>query len=154
MIGRWIASWHVWRATRLYGRKDLEGARNAVSRAIEIDPDLPLSAQYLGIIALKQGRIKEAEEHLMRAVGQGGDPFVVHQGLGALEIVRKRYAEAESRFKEALSAFPVAYEVGYHIGLARFLSGDEAGAFSEFLQVLSREDDPLFKRIGRLEKLK
>jgi tetratricopeptide (TPR) repeat protein len=109
---------------------------------------MPLASQYLGVIALKQGRLKEAEEHLLQAGGRGGDPFVISQGLGALEILRKRYDDAENRFREALEAFPVAFEVGYHIGLCRLLAGDRKGALEEFVRLLGREDEALFRRLG------
>ena len=150
MIGRLLAAWHTWRATRRYAAKDVEGAKEAMDRALEAGPDLPLADQYLGVLALKRGRLKEAEEHLRKASGAGGDPFVVNQAMGALEILRKRYGEAEKRFHEAFEAFPVAYEVGYHVGLSRLLGGDEKGALAEFARLLARDDEALFLRLKRL----
>jgi len=147
MIGRLLAAWHTWRATRRYAGKDLEGAKDALDRALKACPDLPQADQYLGVLALKRGRLKEAQEHLLKAVGRGGDPFVVGQGLGAIELLRKRFGEAEKRFKEAFEAFPVAYEIGYHVGLCRQLAGDEKGSVGEFARLLAREDGPLFIRL-------
>ncbi|MHC4598399.1 MAG: tetratricopeptide repeat protein [Planctomycetota bacterium] len=150
MIGKWIASVRIWQATRRYAAGDLDGARARVVSALEADPDLPLSSQYLGVIALKQGQLKKAEEHLLRAKGRGGDPFVVAQGLGGLALLNKRYDEAEKRFGEAIEAFPVAFELGYHVGLARLLGGKEEDGRAEFVRLLCREDEPLFRRLAQL----
>jgi tetratricopeptide (TPR) repeat protein len=150
LIGRIRASWNAWRATRRYAAGDVDGAKEAMDRALEAHPELPLADQYLGILALKQGKIKEAETRLLQAAGRNGDPFVVRQGLGAIELLRGRYAEAEKRFSEALEAFPVAFEVGYHIGLCRLLAGKEREALLEFNRLLAREDGPLFQRLKRL----
>lgn len=153
MIGRWIAAVRIWKATRRYAAGDLAGARGQVARALEAQPDLSLADQYLGVLSLKGGDPRDAEERLRKAEGSGGDPFVVAQGLGALEILRKRYREGEERFAQAFEAFPVAFEVRYHIGLARLLAGDEPGAMAEFVDLLGREDEPLFKRLGHLAGL-
>ena len=132
------------------GTRRLRRAFEAYTRALEADPDLSLSSQSLGVIALKQGQLKKAEEHLLQATGRGGDPFVVAQAMGALALLNKRYDEAEKRFGEALEAFPVAFEIGYHVGLARLLGGEEGSAMAEFVRLLGREDEPLFRRLGHL----
>ncbi|GEM_PF-3276247 len=152
MIGKIVASWRLRRASRRYDAGDFEGALAAVRGAMEADPGLPLASQYLGVITLKRGRLDEAADHLRRASAEDADPFVLFQARGALAMLRKRWREAEEDFRRALEAFPVAFELGYPIGLARLMAGDEKGAFAEFVRLLSREDDPLFKRLKRLDR--
>ncbi|MHC4779599.1 MAG: hypothetical protein ACYTFG_13580, partial [Planctomycetota bacterium] len=82
--------------------------------------------------------------------GQGGDPFIIAQALGALAIVKKRDEEGEKKFLESIDAFPVAFELWNHVGLARLLSGNKEGAVAEFLRLMSREDEPLFQRLRQL----
>lgn len=148
MFGRWIAAWRARRAVAAYERGRFAEAEAGVRHALEADPRLPDAAQYLGVLALKQGRLQEAEDHLAKAAG--GDPFVLNQALGAAALLRGRYEEADRRFAQALAAFPVAFEIGYHAGLIRFLQGDETGALTAFTRLLAREDDPLFKRLEHL----
>ncbi|MHC4778660.1 MAG: hypothetical protein ACYTFG_08820, partial [Planctomycetota bacterium] len=118
MIGSLIAAVRIWKATRRYEGGDLPGARALVLSAMEANPRLPMAEQYLGVIALKEGKLAQAEDHLLRAEGQGGDPFIIAQALGALAIVKKRYEEGEKKFLESIDAFPVAFELWYHVGLA------------------------------------
>ena len=150
MFARLTAAWHLRRATRRYAAGDFDGALGALERSLAARPGLPLAAQYLGVIALKRNRVREAEDHLRKAGGGDGDPFVVNVALGAVELLRERYEAAEARFREALAAFPVAFEVGYHVGMAKWLSGDETGALAEFTRLLAREDEALFVRLKRL----
>jgi predicted Zn-dependent protease len=154
MIGWILAAARLRRAGRRYeqGRyveaaRDLEDARAA-------RPGLPLYQQYRGVLALKAGRLEEAEEALRLAEAEGGDAFTLRLAQGAAAIVRRRPGEARKRFEEALAAFPVAYETLYHVGLSRFLEGDEAGARADFVRLLGRDDEALFKRLEQIGALR
>jgi tetratricopeptide (TPR) repeat protein len=87
MIGWILAAARLRRAGRRYeqGRyveaaRDLEDARAA-------RPGLPLYQQYRGVLALKAGRLEEAEEALRLAEAEGGDAFTLRLAQGAAAIV-------------------------------------------------------------------
>ena len=84
----------------VHGRK-LEEAVRLIRRALELRPDEGSYLDSLGWAQFRLGRLDEAEEALLAAVGRERDPVIVMH-LGALREAQGRIAEALELYREAL----------------------------------------------------
>ncbi len=81
----------------------LDEAQREFRRVAELRPEDPSAPFYLGLIALKQARWREAVAILREAAGRAGArPAVIHNLAFALEQVGQ-LAEAEAAYAEAVS---------------------------------------------------
>jgi len=151
-MARWKAFWEVRRALKLYDRKAYVDAEAALGRALACRPDLPEADQYRGILALKQGRLEEALGHLRRAWEKEED-IPVAVALGAAELLTGRFDEARDHFEKAIAAFPVLYDLRFHVGLAWFRQKKRRRAVAEFHRMVQGDDEPLFTRLDRLRRV-
>jgi tetratricopeptide (TPR) repeat protein len=84
------------------GEKELEEAAMVCRRALQFDADLAQAYGCLGVIAAKQGRLREAESNLLRSIRL--DPIRGRRSdLGALYIQMGQYKEAEDVLREAIT---------------------------------------------------
>ena len=74
-------------------------AKEYLAQALQKDPKAAEPNANLGLIALKNGNIQEAETFIAKATG-GND---VNQALGNLNIAKGNYAQAAEDFKESLN---------------------------------------------------
>jgi tetratricopeptide (TPR) repeat protein len=151
MFSRLAAERLVRKALREYERKEYARSEDLVRRALALRPGLSEAEGYLGILALKQGRLEEARERLEKTAGANGD-LTVQVALGAAELLSGNPSKARSWFEKALSAFPVLFEMRYHLGLAWLREKKKRKALGEFIEMFRREDEPLFLRLERLEE--
>jgi tetratricopeptide (TPR) repeat protein len=85
----------------------LAKAEHYCRRALELDPDCSAAYGYLGEIALKQGRLLEAEALFKRAAAF--DPVgEATENIGALYTLMGRYKEAEETLKRCCDLDPTA----------------------------------------------
>ncbi len=85
--------------------EDFNAAADECRKALEIDSDLSQAYGCLGVIAAKQGRLREAESNLLRSIRL--DPIRGRRtDLGALYIQMGRYGEAETILGEAIQTNP------------------------------------------------
>lgn len=95
----------AWSLFRQGTPDNLDEAANECRKALSLDGDLSQAYGCLGVIAAKQGRLREAESNLLRSIrldalkGRRTD-------LGALYIQMGRYAEAEKVLTEAVNLNP------------------------------------------------
>jgi tetratricopeptide (TPR) repeat protein len=93
----------AWALMRQGSESDLEEAVQQCRDALRLDGDLAQAYGCLGVIAAKQGKLREAESNLIRSIrldrirGRRSD-------LGALYIQMGRYADAEKVLTEAVEA--------------------------------------------------
>jgi tetratricopeptide (TPR) repeat protein len=146
---RLAAARRVKKALRLYDRGKYAESQEELRQALVLRPDLPEADQYHGILDLKQGRAAEALPRLRKAWEKNED-ITVAVALGAAELLEGREEAARTWFQKALDAFPVLYDLDYHIGLAWLREKKGRKARVCFLRMLRREDEPLFIRLERL----
>ncbi len=150
MAGRIRAAMLVRAAFRRYDAGDFAGAEERVKAALALRPGLENGDMYLGILALKQGRAGEAKALLEKAYAGSADPSTA-AALGAACLMLGEHAAARGFFEAAIKAFPVLFDLRYHIGLSWLLEGRRRKAVEEFHAMALREDGPLFERIKRLK---
>lgn len=91
----------AWALVRQGSENDLERAVQHCRAALRIDGDLTQAYGCLGVIAARQGRLREAESNLIRSIRL--DPIKGRRSdLGALYIQMGRYSDAEKVLTEAV----------------------------------------------------
>ena len=82
-------------ATIQYARGNYAAAQQFIQKAQSITPSLPEAQANLGMLALKAGDIKTAEQYIANATGANG----LSEVLGNLHLAQGNYAQAEKDFE-------------------------------------------------------
>lgn len=109
-------------------------------RAILVaQPDCPEALHLLGVIAHRQGRHKEALEHIERAVETGFESTELHANRGTVLCALSRHADALASFDRALTAGPATAELHCNRGLALYELGRFEDATSAYRAALAMQ---------------
>jgi len=84
----------------------VEPARKAFQKAIELRSDLPTAHLYLGVLEAGAGNAAEAERHLKRAIELAPGWAEAHFNWGVLLAINKRLPEAAEAFRKAVELQP------------------------------------------------
>jgi arylsulfatase A-like enzyme/Flp pilus assembly protein TadD len=115
-------------------------ARGWFERALRVDPTNPTIKLNLGLIAMTEGRLSEAERLLEETVATNPGSF---EGWNALGMVFARQRDAQG----AITAWERAHEIGpeaivvlYHLGLAHAQAGNLSQAIGYFEEFAARAE--------------
>ena len=86
-------------ATIQYARGNYDAARQYIQKAQSLASTLPEAKANLGMLALKAGDIKSAEQYIAAATGANG----LAEVMGNLHLAQGNYAQAEQDFEEIYS---------------------------------------------------
>ena len=86
-------------ATIQYARGNYDAARQYLQKAQSLSSDLPEAQANLGMLALKAGDLKTAEQYIAAATGANG----LGEVLGNLHLAQGNYAQAEQDFADIYS---------------------------------------------------
>jgi Flp pilus assembly protein TadD len=86
-------------ATIQYARGNYDAARQYIQKAQAVGSALPETKANLGLLALKSGDVKTAEQLIASATGANG----LEEVLGNLHLAQGNYAQAEQDFAETYS---------------------------------------------------
>ena len=86
-------------ATIQYARGNYDAARQYIQKAQSLAGTLPEAQANLGMLALKDGDLKTAEQYIAAATGANG----LSEVLGNLHLAQGNYAQAEQDFAEIYS---------------------------------------------------
>jgi putative PEP-CTERM system TPR-repeat lipoprotein len=123
---------------------DFAGARRALQRALEIDPDLASARRGLAVLAVREGRIDEAlalATEMQRRQPKSALGYMVE---GDIELQRQNWSAAAKAFRKSLDlsgASEVAIKL--HHALSGSARPDEASAFAATWEK-QRPNDPAF----------
>ena len=84
-------------AVLAFNRGDEAKAKEYIRQALSKNANAPEANANLGLIALKNGNIQEAEAYIAKAAEANG----INQALGNLSIAKGNYAQAEQYFKDS-----------------------------------------------------
>ena len=82
-----------------YGKGNLQAAQQYITQAQRVNVNLPEAAASLGLIALQNGDIDNAEAYIAKATGANG----LAEVLGNLNLAKGNYVQAEQDFKDVYS---------------------------------------------------
>lgn len=129
-------------AERLFGRLgDKAGQREAAQRIAALSPQDPAALERLGLLALEQGRLREAAGYLNGAAEGDASRWEAWNGLGVIADVEGRYEEARAHFRIALALVPGHPKILANLGWSHLLDGDYTTAESLMRQSLETAPD-------------
>jgi tetratricopeptide (TPR) repeat protein len=135
------------------GRPDL--AIEELRKAVELDPKLADAHFHLGTAYAETGRWEEAVASYRQALAQPTLTIhdYVHQNLGLALYHLKRYPEAESSLRFALSLDPKMQAAYYNLGLVLVAERRRSEALAAFRQARQLAPDTPFGQAA-LERLR
>jgi tetratricopeptide (TPR) repeat protein len=105
-------------ASLAIARRDLRAALAELEYACTVDPKQPGALSLLGEVQLRVGRRDAAERLFRRALEQNAGDAASMDGLAAVALHRKDYAEAAHWGLEALARDIRLPRAHYHLGIA------------------------------------
>jgi Flp pilus assembly protein TadD len=109
-------------------RGDLNDARNAFRRAVEIQPDLVDAHHGLGSATMAMGNVAEALVHLHHAAELDPESAAVQNELGGALVSLRRFDEAAAAFERAAAAQPEWSVPVHNLSVIAFRRGDREAA--------------------------
>jgi Flp pilus assembly protein TadD len=110
---------------------NLPAAREALERALALNQHLARAHFFFAKMLRNEGKYDEAAEHLREVLGQYPRDRVVHDDLGRIYFLQRRYADAVKEFSATLAIDPEDLEANYNLMLCNTGLG-RPDAASEF----------------------
>ena len=105
---------------------DTEGAKVVLEKALTLKPELPRANYFYARVLKAEGEYDKAAQALRLVLVQYPRDRVVHNELGRIFFLQKRYADAVKEFQETLSIDPEDLQANYNLMLCYTGLGDEA----------------------------
>jgi Flp pilus assembly protein TadD len=107
---------------------DTAGGRVVLEKALALKPDLARANFFYARILKEEGQYDDAITRLRLVLAQYPRDRVVHNEVGRILFLQKRYADAVAEFHETLSIDPEDLQAHYNLMLCYSGLGDEAHA--------------------------
>ena len=128
---------------------NVAGAREVLDKALTLAPDLAKAHFFLAMADKRDGRYDDALAHLQRASAQFPGDRVIHNEIGRLLFLQRRYADAVAAFARTLAIDPEDLTAHYNLILCHRGLGDDAAAEkSEQLYRRFKADEPSEALLG------
>jgi tetratricopeptide (TPR) repeat protein len=121
------AAWHL-QGLLLRDEGHLDQAAEALQRSVDLPSPDALFFKDLADTLRAMGRVDEARNAYLGALGKRQDFFQAHANLGNLLFDQERFAEALEHYRAAVALRPDIAELHDNLGGALRASGDLAGA--------------------------
>lgn len=115
---------------------DADRARQALSRALALDAEMPDAHNLLGMAAASKGEAALAEECFRNAIRSQPDLAEARHNLGELLAGRRDYQQAAYHFAEAVNAKPSYAQARHSYGLVLLLMGETNKALAQLKETV------------------
>jgi tetratricopeptide (TPR) repeat protein len=131
-------------AASLYAQEKFAEAREAIARAMAINPNDYRAFTRLGLIQIRQNQMMEARDTALRAVALAPDSGAAYNNLGRVYYALRDMEASRAAYQRAIALEPAnaACRVGFGMALAR--SGMLQEAKQEFATAMSL--DPTYRQ--------
>lgn len=139
---------------KLFDSGELEQCERQAQEAIRRWPEHPVGWKALANLRIRQGRVGEALEPLIKSVQIAPEDPQVLNNLGSVFLELKRYAEAEKRFREALALDPDYVQALNNLAVCLLERGrpEEAAPFCRKAVALSPNFFEAHNNLGNIHK--
>jgi Flp pilus assembly protein TadD len=96
---------------------NLAAAREVLERALALKPDLARAHFFYAKVLRAEGKYEDGTSHLREVLKQYPRDRVVHNDLGRILFLQRKYSEAEREFGAALAIDPEDLEANYNLML-------------------------------------
>lgn len=131
-------AWHFLGVVR-YRRREFKDGIACVRKSLAIHPNYPDAHANLANMLLEQGQVKEAEQHLKRAIRLAPKAFPPRLALAILMRVRGRVGESIRMLESLLDEFPDHPLAHNAMGNALTTAGRLEDALQHFLKAFQLE---------------
>ncbi|MBI4248377.1 MAG: tetratricopeptide repeat protein [Elusimicrobia bacterium] len=116
-------------------------SRSLWSHVLSLHPDSHMAHNNLGVVDMKDSRLKEAERHFRAALSAQAADWTAASNLGSALLLQGRAAEALEPYRTALALKPGHAQTRSNFGAALLQMGDMEGAVREFSEALRLKPD-------------
>lgn len=137
-----------------YRQNDLQSARDALLRSVELDDSVADSHENLGLVYLELGNYDAAVRTLRRAVTLNPDSAAARNQLGTSYLLLGRCDDAVFELEQAVSLAPEQVAANLNLGRAMFDCGEVAASRPFFEKVVTLEPTafpPAYTYLARIE---
>jgi tetratricopeptide (TPR) repeat protein len=123
---------------------DLASERKELERTVELDPNVAVAQNQLGVLALRGGQQAEAEKRFKKALESEPTFSEAQSNLGVLYSQQGKNAEAASSFQQAIKSDPKYSKAYVNFGLLLAQQGAYSDAERQFrmaIQIDSNDAD-------------
>lgn len=135
-----LATGHLGLGLAKVATGELDVARPALLRAIELDPDLAASYLGMGMIHDKRGEHEQAQAQYELARERDPNRYEIHNNLGMSFLMSEDYARAVKSFRDAIYLEPRDATLYNNLAMAAGRQGDYATAYDNFRRHSSDAD--------------
>ena len=96
---------------------NMAAARSVLEKALALKPDLARAHYFYSRVLRNEGQYDEAAQHLREVIRQYPRDRVVHDDLGRILFLQRRYADAIAEFQSTLAIDPEDLEANYNLML-------------------------------------
>jgi tetratricopeptide (TPR) repeat protein len=104
------------------------GAKEVLEKALALKPGLPRANFFFARVLKEEGQYDQAASALKSALTQFPRDRVVHNELGRVYFLQRRYADAIQEFQQTLAIDPEDLQANYNLMLCYTGLGDEGRA--------------------------
>ncbi len=122
---------HFWQA------RELDEAKKAYQRVLQIDPQRFLALLRLGNLARQGGEFSEAVSHYRKAIEIDDTSAEAHLGLGIALRETSELSDALSKLERAVELGAEGGEIHHHLGLVYLKSGETQKASAAMQKAVS-----------------
>jgi tetratricopeptide (TPR) repeat protein len=128
---------------------DTAGAREVLDQALAADPQLPKAHYFLGLALKREGQLEKALGHLRHASQRFPGDRVVHDEIGRVLFLLRRYRESVEALQKTLEIDPEDLAAHYNLMLSHLgLGNEEQAARHEALYRRFKADEPSQALLG------
>jgi tetratricopeptide (TPR) repeat protein len=128
---------------------DTTGAREVLGKALGIAPELPKAHYFLGLALKREGHLHEGLGHLQRASAAFPGDRVIHDEIGRVLFLLRRYPESVAALQKTLEIDPEDLTAHYNLMLSyRGLGNEEKARKHEALYQRFKADEPSTALLG------
>ena len=130
-------------ARELVIKKDLKGAKEALEKSININPEFSKTLAMLGAIEITEKNFNEAEKLLKEAVILEPEDSNIHSNLGIIYSEQGNFAKAIRKFERAIELNPRSADNFFNLGIVYLRMKKREKAMHFFEKAI--ELNPLYK---------
>jgi len=129
------------RAKDAFDKQDYPQAENSFKEALKLSPDDYFGLSNLGVVEFQLGKMKEAEEVLLKASQKPSDSSFALTTLGIVHYRQERLVDAEKVLRKAVATNDQDFTAHNYLGIVLAASGNGKAGESEIMKALEINKD-------------
>ena len=129
------------RAKDAFDKQDYPQAENSFKEALKLSPDDYFGLSNLGVVEFQLGKMKEAEEVLLKASQKPSDSSFALTTLGIVHYRQERLSDAEKVLRKAVAINDQDFTAHNYLGIVLAASGNGKAGESEIMKAIEINKD-------------